>query len=98
MSIDVEFIVEEYLIENAEQLPALGKLFRQQTGATQQEMGENLGISQKTYSSLERKLSVANFSRVLELMDLLGYQIIIRKKSNHDQNPASTTGSSGFLD
>lgn len=98
MSIDIEIIVEEHLIASAEQLPSLVKIFRQHAGLTQQEIGANIGISQKTYSSLERRLNVANFSRVLELMDLLGYQIVIRKKATFGQESSGTLSSTGLLD
>jgi HTH-type transcriptional regulator/antitoxin HipB len=98
MGIDTEFIIEEHVIVEAKQLPALAKILRQHEGLTQHEMGEKIGISQKTFSSLERGLNVANFSRVLELLELLGYQIVIRKKTNQSQNQSNAAGSPRFLD
>ena len=48
---------------------------------TQSEVANRLGISQKTYSSLERRIHLANFSRVFEVLDVLGYEVVVRKQS-----------------
>jgi transcriptional regulator with XRE-family HTH domain len=81
MAVDIKPIDDEFHIRLNSDVNAVAKVLRTQKSYTQQELAEILGISQKTFSALERNLHNANFSRIHKLMDLLGAEIVIRKKS-----------------
>lgn len=80
MNLDTEFFFDEHNAAPTEAFSRLVKTLRQQQGMTQAEVANRLGISQKTYSSLERRIHLANFSRVSEVLGLLGYEVVVRHK------------------
>lgn len=76
-----DYLIDEYPIKNAAELPLILKSLRHQKGWSQQQIADLLDISQKTMSSLERNSMNANFSRIAKLVELLGAEIVIRPKA-----------------
>lgn len=81
MNIDTDYLVEEYGILLPKDLPLVLKSLRHQKGLSQQQVADMLGISQKTMSSLERKADMANFARLVKLLELLDAEFVIRPRS-----------------
>lgn len=75
----------DHPIRSPEQLPALLQSFRKAAGLTQAEVARRLGVTQQTYSALERNASKVSAERLLKLLNLLGVECVLRQ-----QAPAST--------
>lgn len=69
-----------HVLQNAPDLVEVVRQLRLSQGHSQQVMAEKIGISQKTMSSLERHIDRANFTRVFEVLDILGVDIVLRKR------------------
>lgn len=80
MAIKIQSVEDEIHLSRSTDISLVLKSLRVQKGATQQEMADVLGISQKTFSALERNAYNANFSRLFKLLDLLDAEIIIKRK------------------
>jgi len=83
--------MNQYTVHAAEQLPALLKAFRKDTGLTQVEAALRLGITQQTLSALERNAQKVSAERLLQLLSLLGVEMVLQKKSA-TQLPDSAPG------
>lgn len=81
MPVDLEIIGEENALSSESDLSAVIKKLRRGKGITQQEIAEKLGISQKTYSAMERNAHKAGFSRILILMSILDADLIVRPRN-----------------
>ncbi|HET6788262.1 MAG TPA: helix-turn-helix domain-containing protein [Aquabacterium sp.] len=55
--------------------------FRKAAGLTQAEVALRLGVTQQTYSALERNASKVIAERLLQLLDLLGVELVLHAKS-----------------
>ncbi|MFT4246552.1 MAG: helix-turn-helix transcriptional regulator [Pseudomonas sp.] len=73
--------MNQYTVHAAEQLPALLKAFRKEAGLTQVEAALRLGITQQTLSALERNAQKVSAERLLQLLSLLGVEMVLQKKS-----------------
>lgn len=73
--------MNQYTVHAAEQLPALLKAFRKDAGLTQVETALRLGITQQTLSALERNAQKVSAERLLQLLSLLGVEMVLQKKS-----------------
>ncbi|TWC65100.1 helix-turn-helix transcriptional regulator [Herbaspirillum sp. SJZ099] len=69
----------EYPIRTAAQLPAILQAYRKQTGMTQTEVAHRLGVTQQTLSAMERNAAKASADRLLELLNILGVELVLRK-------------------
>lgn len=76
----------EFPVRSPDQLPALLQSFRKTTGLTQAEAALRLGVTQQTYSALERNASKVSAERLLQLLNLLGVEMVLQAK------PLSDTG------
>lgn len=81
MNIDSDYLVDEYGIRLPNDLPLVLKSLRHQKGLSQQQVADMLGISQKTMSALERNADMANFTRLVKLLELLDAEFVIRPRS-----------------
>lgn len=81
MTIEIEYITEEYRIDEPAMIVAVIKALRHEKGLTQQQIADSMDLSQKTVSALERNAHKANFSSILSLLELLDAELIIRKRS-----------------
>lgn len=68
----------DYTVRTAEQLPALLKAFRKQSGLTQADTAMRLGITQQSLSSLERNATKVSADRLLEILHILGVELVLR--------------------
>jgi len=79
----------EYNIAIAQQLSLLLKNLRKQSGLTQQDLGEKLGVSQRRVAAIEAKPESARFERILQILSELDADLVIRlrnDKTEHDQS------------
>lgn len=54
--------------------------FRKAAGLTQAEIALRLGVTQQTYSALERNASKVSTQRLLQLLQLLGVDMVLQTK------------------
>lgn len=70
----------DYPVRTIDQLTPILRGFRHRRGLTQQELGQNLGITQKTVSALERKAGSMSVGRLLEILSVLDVELVLREK------------------
>lgn len=78
--------MHEFPVRSPDQLPALLQSFRKAAGLTQAEAALRLGVTQQTYSALERNASKVSAERLLKLLNLLGVELVLHAK------PSTSTG------
>ncbi|KAI1696513.1 helix-turn-helix domain-containing protein [Ditylenchus destructor] len=61
------------------QLPILLQAFRKEAGLTQREVALRLGVTQQTYSALERNADTVGAVRLLKLLNILGVSLVLDK-------------------
>ncbi|WP_412556618.1 helix-turn-helix domain-containing protein [Xylophilus sp. GOD-11R] len=59
---------------------------------TQSELARRLGITQQTLSTLERNAAKVNADRLLQLLNLLGVELVLRRPAPTDLAPAGDEG------
>ncbi|MNV84864.1 helix-turn-helix domain-containing protein [Achromobacter spanius] len=79
----------DFTVRTAEQLPALLQGFRKQSGLTQSDTAMRLGVSQQALSHLERHADKVSADRLLELLSILGVELVLRKTSESPSPKAS---------
>ena len=80
-----------YTVRTANQLPALLQAFRKEAGLTQSEAALRLGVTQQTYSALERTAETVGAARLLKLLGILGVELVLSKPgASHPSRPAGT--------
>tara|TARA_B100001105_G_scaffold219168_1_gene185974 strand:- start:556 stop:882 length:327 start_codon:yes stop_codon:yes gene_type:complete len=67
----------KFHLRTADQLPALLQAFRKQAGLTQREVALRLGVTQQTYSALERNAETVGAARLLKLLHILGVEWVL---------------------
>lgn len=83
--------MRDFTVRAADQLPALLQAFRKQAGMTQAEAALRLGVTQQTYSALERHAEKMSTGRLLKLLGLLGVELILSQRPD-DVTPQSSDG------
>lgn len=83
--------MSDFIVRTAAQLPALIQGFRKQAGLTQADTALRLGVTQQALSALERNAEKASADRLLELLSILGVELVLREKSAPPA-PGSTSG------
>ena len=76
--------IHEFPVRSPDQLPALLQSFRRAAGLTQAETALRLGVTQQTYSALERNASKVNAERLLQRLNLLGVELVLQAKPSSD--------------
>lgn len=71
--------MHEFTARTADQLPTLLQAFRKEAGLTQKEIALRLGVTQQTYSALERNAETVGAARLLKLLSILGVELVLRK-------------------
>jgi HTH-type transcriptional regulator/antitoxin HipB len=69
----------QFHIRTADQLPALLRAFRKEASLTQSDVALRLGVTQQTYSALERNADTVGAARLLKLLSILGVDITLSK-------------------
>ena len=88
--------LSQYAVRTPEQLPALIKGFRKQAGLTQGQLAERLGVTQQTLSALERNADRVSVDRLLQLLGILGVEMVLQPRSYHSGPADSTAGDAGW--
>ena len=81
--------MSRFTVRTADQLPTLLQAFRKEAGLTQSEVALRLGVTQQTYSALERNAVTVGAARLLKLLNILGVELIL---GNSSPAPASSKG------
>lgn len=68
----------DFTVRTAEQLPALLRAFRKEAGLTQADTALRLGVTQQALSAIERNAEKVNADRLLELLSILGVELVLR--------------------
>lgn len=68
-----------FTVRTADQLPSLLQGFRKETGLTQSDVALRLGVTQQTYSALERNAENIGAARLLKLLGILGVTMVLDK-------------------
>jgi HTH-type transcriptional regulator/antitoxin HipB len=88
--------VSQYTVRTAEQLPALLKAFRKQAGLTQGQLATRLGITQQTLSALERNANKVSADRLLQLLAILGVEMVLQSRGHETEQKPTATGAAGW--
>jgi HTH-type transcriptional regulator/antitoxin HipB len=83
--------MSDYPLRTAEQLSVLPQAFRKESGLTQSEVALRLGITQQTYSTLERNAETVGVSRLLKLLGVLGVELVLSKPDSLAGSPTGET-------
>lgn len=67
----------QFPLRTAAQLPPLLQAFRKAAGLTQREVALRLGVSQQTYSAMERNADKVGAARLLRLLHILGVELVL---------------------
>jgi len=73
--------MDRFTVRAAEQLPLLLQAFRKEAGLTQSEVALRLGVSQQTYSAMERNADKVGTAKLLKLLNILGVEMALGKPS-----------------
>lgn len=67
----------KFTVRSAAQLPPLLQAFRKEVGLTQTEVAMRLGVSQQTYSAMERNADRVGTASLLKLLNILGVELTL---------------------
>ncbi|MCI3208161.1 MULTISPECIES: helix-turn-helix transcriptional regulator [Pandoraea] len=71
--------MSNFAVRSSSELTELLQAFRKQTGLKQSEVATRLGVTQQTISALERNADKVSADRLLQLLNILGVEMILRK-------------------
>ena len=71
--------MQDFSVRTPSQLPVLLAGFRKSSSLTQAEAARRLGVSQQTFSALERNADRATAGRLLKLLQVLGVEMVLRQ-------------------
>lgn len=83
-------MTQAFTVRTPEQLPAFVQAFRKQAGLTQAQVAQRLGVTQQTYSALERRAASMSTARLLKLLHILDAELVLAQSSADPQQPKST--------
>lgn len=88
--------MSQYTVRTPEQLPALLKAFRKQAGLTQGQLATRLGITQQTLSALERNANKVSADRLLQLLGILGVEMVLQSRGHATDPKPPASGDAGW--
>ena len=100
---------QDFRVQIPEQLPMLLQGFRKAAGLTQAEASRRLGVTQQTFSSLERNAHRMSAERLMALLSLLGVSLVLRQDraegaavsvasaADHDETTPASASPSGAV-
>ncbi len=83
--------MSDFTVRTADQLPALLRAFRKQTGMMQAAAALRLGVTQQTLSAFERNAGKLGAERLLEILGMLGVEVVLRHCADPSASRSSTT-------
>ena len=84
--------MSKFTVRDPAQLPPLLQAFRQKAGLTQSEVALRLGVSQQTYSAMERNADKVGTARMLKLLNILGVELTLGTPSTGTSPTAGPSG------
>lgn len=72
----------DYTIRSADQLKITLKSFRKAKKMSQKELATRLGITQQAMSSLEAQPHAASIERLMQLLSVMGIDIVLRERNS----------------
>lgn len=81
----------DFTVHTAEQLPALLQGFRKQAGLTQAATAMRLGVTQQTLSALERNAKKISAERLLQVLNILGVELVLRQAGDAPARQSSSS-------
>ena len=72
--------MDEFVVRTSDQLSPLLRAFRKEAKLTQLDVAQRLGVTQQTVSALERNAETVSAQRLTQLMNILGVEVVLRKK------------------
>jgi HTH-type transcriptional regulator/antitoxin HipB len=88
--------MSQYTVRTPDQLPALLKAFRKQAGLTQGQLAMRLGITQQTLSALERNANKVSADRLLQLLGILGVDLVLQSRGRTTDPKTPAAGGAGW--
>lgn len=73
--------MDEFIVRTSDQLSPLLRAFRKEAKLTQIDVAQRLGVTQQTVSALERNAEAVSAQRLTQLMNILGVEVVLRKKA-----------------
>ncbi|MFW8565990.1 helix-turn-helix transcriptional regulator [Orrella sp. 11846] len=83
--------MSDFTIRTTAQFPIMIRAFRKQAGLTQAAVATRLGVTQQTYSALERNADKMSADRLLLLLGILGADLVLREKNAKHPTKTATT-------
>jgi len=83
----------EYKISMATQLSDILKSKRKILGRTQENMGKQLGISQRVFARNEAHPEKVNFARIVDIITELDMDLIVRERDTNSSDKQADTES-----
>ena len=83
-------MAQTFTVRTSEQLPAFVQAFRRQAGLTQAQVAQRLGVTQQTYSMLERRAASMSAARLLKLLHILGAELVLAQQSTDPEEPGAS--------
>lgn len=77
--------MSDFTVRSAADLTALLQAFRKQAGLKQSEIAIRLGVTQQTVSALERNADKVSADRLLQLLSILGVDMVLHKEDGRQQ-------------
>lgn len=75
--------MSDFTVRSPSGLTELLQAFRKQAALKQSEVAERLGVTQQTISALERNADKVSADRLLQLLGVLGVDMVLRKEDGH---------------
>jgi HTH-type transcriptional regulator/antitoxin HipB len=88
--------VTSYAVRTPEQLPTLLKAFRKQARLTQGQLATRLGITQQSLSALERNAHKVSADRLLQLLGILGVEMVLQSRAADAGTNPRASGDAGW--
>ena len=83
--------MSDFPVRTAEQLRTLLQAFRKQAGLTQAEVALRFGVTQQTLSALERNAEKVGTGRLLQLLGILGVELVLRDAAPNARKTGAST-------
>jgi len=84
-------MASEFPIRTSDQLTGVLQAFRKESGMSQTEVAERMGLTQQKLSHLELNAQNASADRLLRLLSVLGVELVLRRSEGPSQDLPSGT-------
>lgn len=81
----------EFSIRTSDQLTGVLQAFRKESGMSQTDVAERMGLTQQKLSHLELNAQNVSADRILRLLSVLGVELVLRRPDAASQTTASSS-------